>query len=76
MITTPSSANQHRCPCGCGASIANTRWSCRAGWYRLPRELRDDIERTRRMSSLVPERRAILNAAIDWYRANPAGGAS
>lgn len=36
----------HRCPaCGCEAVVDDTKLMCRADWYRVPRPIRNAVNR-------------------------------
>lgn len=64
--------NTHACPGGCGKQIPQQRLSCQLDWYRLPRELRDEINaayRNRGRNRLAHVR--ALQKAYAWYHGNP-----
>lgn len=76
-MTRPST---HLCPCGCGQAIARTRVACPAGWYRLPADLRDDVNRTWRArrpdltnQAAAAAHRDAVTAALRWYREHGMG---
>lgn len=60
----------HRCPGGCGKSVANARYACVMCWWRLPADIRASIVETMRLPLLDPARRAALERAHEWYAAN------
>jgi hypothetical protein len=71
-----SAPTMHRCPCGCGATVARTKLACRAGWYRLPRELREAVTgayRRRGTPDGRAEHMAAVRDAIRWYQDNRPG---
>jgi hypothetical protein len=57
----------HDCPCG--GQVRRALFACRAGWYRLPLDLRDAISHARRGTH---EHRAAMRDAIRWYGEHPA----
>jgi hypothetical protein len=63
-------APTHDCPCGCGRSIAQDRFACRAGWYRLPVKIRTAILDGYYGRHGVDHFQA-MQAGTDYYRANP-----
>jgi hypothetical protein len=61
----------HECPPdGCDKVIPNRLFACRADWYRLPRGIRDDINRTYRSGDDAGHLEATM-AAQEWYDAHP-----
>lgn len=70
VVTRPRlPAATHTCPCGCGAAIARHLLSCRQGWFRLPKELRDRINAAWRRDRAAHA--AAIRDALDFYRDNP-----
>lgn len=65
-------ANPHPCPCGCGEQIPQSRLSCRASWFSLPKPLRDRINRNWRRDRT--EHRAAIREAIQLLTPTPNGG--
>lgn len=66
-----SSPIAHRCPCGCGAAVSRTRLACRAGWYRLPKVVRDAVTGAYRRRSTAAgraEHLAAVRDAIRWFQ--------
>jgi hypothetical protein len=63
-------AGTHTCPCGCGKQIANRLFACRAGWYRLPKNIRSAIHTCHTTGDVAGHREAMADACT-WYRGNP-----
>lgn len=63
----------HECPGGCGSRVISVQLACRSCWFRLPKELRDEVNASYRSRTRDRMRHAsaILQAGR-WYRANPA----
>lgn len=68
---------RHGCPGDCGATVARRMLACRACWWRLPEELRNELNRAdqiRRRNPNDPERvaqhRRVVARALRWYRDN------
>jgi hypothetical protein len=64
----------HECPWpGCGSRVAREQWGCRNHWYRLPKNLRDQIWRgwrNRQRTGDLTEHMEALHAADEWIEAN------
>ena len=59
----------HRCPCDCGGHVPNRLYSCKPSWFRLPRDLRQQITGNR----IGSEEHALgMIDARRWFRENPA----
>jgi hypothetical protein len=56
----------HKCPSGCGRSVAQHQFSCPGCWYLLPRELRNAIWNSYRRGTAA-DHGAAMAAARDWY---------
>ncbi len=74
----------HKCPAPeCAKQVSTTQFACRDDWFRLPANLRIDINATyrerQRAKSATPLERgpiiadhlAALRAGVEWLRANP-----
>jgi hypothetical protein len=57
----------HDCPCGCGSRINSNHFACRAGWRKLPADLRVAIVDTYRRDP-AGHREAMADAR-QWYAA-------
>lgn len=75
MAGLSSPPGEHHCP-GCGApGVADVFFACRPCWDRLPFAVQHGIITTQRLNLLDVRRRAALEAASVFFRANPARGA-
>lgn len=55
---------QHRCPARpCTRYVPNRLLACPDHWFKLPATVRQQVERTKNLPSIHPDRRAALNAA-------------
>lgn len=60
----------HRCPGGCGQQVAQHLYACKQDWFRLPKEIRNEIWRTYRRND-AGEHLAAMSEAARWYDNNP-----
>lgn len=67
----------HECPGKCGALVVRSMLACKPCWYRLPAEIRDQVNFTyrQRISNPMGHIRAVAEAS-SWYRNNPRKGGS
>lgn len=62
----------HNCPWpGCSQRVPRHLWGCKAHWYRVPRELRNQCTSAWRSGSLGEHMEA-LEAIDDWLEGSPA----
>lgn len=60
----------HTCP-GCSKrEVPRHQLSCRPCWYRLPKNLRDDLNNAYHRGT-PEDHAAAMRACLDWYRDNP-----
>lgn len=68
---------QHRCPAGgtarCTRYVPDRIFACPEHWFKLPADVRQDIERTASLPSLHADRRAAIAAALDAWKGTPRG---
>lgn len=64
------SVGTHGCPCGCGRQVPQHLYACRAGWFRLPNDIRTAIWRGYRRNDTAGHMAAMMEAA-QWYEDNP-----
>lgn len=62
----------HPCPGGCGTQVHYNKLACPDDWYRLPVDLRSDINRAWRAGALGRAQHVrLLGDAAAWYREHP-----
>jgi hypothetical protein len=63
---------EHQCPGGrttpCPKFVPDRLLSCPDHWFRLPADVRRQIERTANLPLLHPDRRAAIQAALDVWK--------
>lgn len=70
MPPRPVPRPTHTCP-GCKQrQVPRHQLSCRPCWYRLPKELRDQLNGSYHRGTASQHAEA-MRACLDWYRDNP-----
>jgi hypothetical protein len=65
-------SDTHGCPGDCGAQVPRHQLACKPCWFRLPKDLRDDVNYAcRRRAVDASSHRRALRAAMNWYHDNP-----
>lgn len=63
----------HACPGQCGTQVPRRHLACQPCWFRLPAELRDDINITYRTRRANPYSHwKAITDVLAWFRNNPA----
>ncbi len=64
--------SRHSCPGGCGAEVPNDRLACHQDWFRLPKPLRQAVNKAWREREQHPAAHdEAVRTASRWYRDNP-----